>query len=411
MSSPLAGRTVALAVTGSIAAYKSVALARLLCAAEARVIPVLTASASRFVGAVTFAGITGEPVRQEMWDPSIAGELHVELASKADVVLVVPATADVLARFASGRADDLVTALVLCAKGPVIAAPAMHPRMWGHPATQANVAKLAEQGRVSLVGPTHGEVASGEEGWGRMSEPADILLAAEALFTKQDLAGLRLVVTAGPTHEALDPVRYVGNRSSGTMGFRVAERAVARGAQVTLIAGPVVLATPPGATRVDVTDARGMGHALTAALGEGLAGADALVMAAAVADYRPGEASARKLKRVAGQGMTVELVPNADLLADIGAARAGLGASQPVLVGFALETEHGAALVAEARKKLASKKVDLIVANAADVALGGDDSHASLVTASKARDLGPMSKRAIADEILDFVRDRARRLA
>ena len=189
MSSPLAGRTVALAVTGSVAAYKSVALARLLVQAGARVIPVLTASAARFVGAVTFAGITGESVREQMWDPSFAGEQHVELATLADLVLVVPATADVLARFASGRADDLVTATVLCAKTPVLAAPAMHPRMWSHPATLANVEELARQGRVTLVGPTFGEVASGDEGMGRMAEPAAILRAAEALFMKKDSWG------------------------------------------------------------------------------------------------------------------------------------------------------------------------------------------------------------------------------
>ena len=399
-TSPLAGRTLALAVTGSIAAYKSVVLARLLVQAGARVLPVLTRSASRFVGAVTFAGITGQPVREDMWDPSFAGELHVELAKQAEAILVVPATADVLARFASGRADDLVTALVLCAKGPVLAAPAIHPRMWSHPATQANVDELVRQGRVTLVGPTHGEVASGEEGHGRMAEPADILRVAEALFTKRDLVGARIVVTAGPTQEALDPVRYLGNRSSGTMGFQIAERATARGARVTLIAGPVSKPTPVGVTRLDVTDARGMQQALATALAEGI---DALVMAAAVADFRPETPSTSKLKRKPGAVLTLELVANADLLAEIGAARAG---TSPVLVGFALETEEGKALVALARKKLEAKKVDLIVANSASVALGGDDSHAVLVSSSRVRDLGPSSKGVIADEILDFIKGR-----
>jgi phosphopantothenoylcysteine decarboxylase/phosphopantothenate--cysteine ligase len=399
VTSPLAGRTVALAVTGSVAAYKSVLLARLLVQAGARVLPVLTASASRFVGAVTFSGITGQPVRENMWDPQVAGELHVELAGEADLVLVVPATADVLARFASGRADDLVAALVLCARGPVLAAPAMHPRMWSHPATVANVAELSRQGRVGLVGPVFGAVASGDEGLGRMAEPGEILRAAEALFTTQDLAGVRLVVTAGPTHEALDPVRYVGNRSSGTMGFRIAERARARGASVTLVAGPVARETPAGVTRVDVTDARAMQEAL----GRALPGADALVMAAAVADYRPKDPSASKLKREDGVGLTLELVANPDLLAQIGADRQG---PLPVLVGFALETAEGKALVAYARHKLEKKRVDLIVANSASVALGGDESHATLVTPTQARDLGPMSKAQIADEILDFIKGR-----
>ncbi len=401
MTSPLAGRTVALAVTGSIAAYKSAVLARLLVGAGARVLPLLTSSAARFVGPVTFSGITGEPVRQDMWDPSYPGELHVALSDQADLVLVAPATADVLARFATGRADDLVTALALCARGPVLVAPAMHPRMWGHPATQANVATLAKQGRVTLIGPTFGVVASGDEGLGRMAEPADIVRAAERLLTRPDLGGLRVVVTAGPTHEALDPVRYLGNRSSGTMGFRVAERAAARGAVVTLVAGPVSLATPAGVTRVDVGDAREMQHALAEALGERLERADVLVMAAAVADFRPRESSPSKLKRSAG--LALDLVPNADLLADIGARRRALGSRSPLLVGFALETEQGPPLVARARDKLAAKQVDVVVANTAAIALGGDDSAATLVTESQARDLGPMSKAAIADAILDLV--------
>jgi len=395
-------------VTGSIAAYKSVILARLLVQAGARVLPVLTRSATQFVGAVTFSGITGQTVRTDMWDPTFPGELHVALAAQADAILVVPATADALARFASGRADDLVSALVLCAKGPVLAAPAMHPRMWGHPATQANVAELARQGRVQLLGPTHGEVASGEEGLGRMAEPMDLLKAAEALVTRRDLDGLSLVVTAGPTQEPLDPVRYLGNRSSGTMGFRIAERAVARGANVTLIAGPVSLPTPAGVTRVDVTDARSMNAALTRSLD----GADALVMAAAVADYRPKTVSSGKIKRKEGEELALQLVANPDLLADIGSRRQQVDPSdpgapkRPVLVGFALETAEGAELIELARKKFAKKKVDLVVANSASVALGGEDNHVILVTPTTARDLGTRSKAEVAGEILDFLRDR-----
>jgi phosphopantothenoylcysteine decarboxylase / phosphopantothenate---cysteine ligase len=385
-------------VTGSIAAYKAVLLARLLVQAGARVLPVMTESARQFVGAATLAGITGQTVRETMWD-AYAGEIHVALAAQAELVLVVPATADALARFASGRAEDLLTALVLCAKSPVLAAPAMHPRMWGHPAVKENVAALARQGRVALVGPTEGEVASGEEGIGRMAEPQAIFRAAEAVFTRQDLAGLHVVVTAGPTHEALDPVRYLGNRSSGTMGFRVAERAAARGAQVTLISGPVGRTTPEGVARIDVTTAEEMRKALEKAL----KGAHALVMAAAVADYRPKAASKSKLKRQEGT-LSLDLVPNADLLAEIGAARTG---TSPVLVGFALETEDGKALVGLARKKLAKKRVDLIVANAASVALGGENNRATLVSDTAARDLGLLSKEKVADEILDFVAARA----
>jgi phosphopantothenoylcysteine decarboxylase/phosphopantothenate--cysteine ligase len=402
VTSPLAGRTVVLAVTGSIAAYKAVVLARLLVAERATVLTVMSKSASKFVGAETFAGVTGQPVRTDMWDAAFPGEMHVNLAAQADLVLVVPATADVLSRLAAGRADDIVTALALCAKCPVLAAPAMHPNMWEHPASKANVATLASQGRVKLVGPVSGPVASGDEGFGRMAEPADIVTAAKALFTKRDLAGKHVVITAGPTHEAVDPVRYVGNRSSGTMGFRLAERAAARGARVTLVAGPVSKMTPHGVTRVDVTDAREMQKALMKVLGPKLDGADALIMAAAVADYRPKEASVAKKKRT-DEGMTLDLVPNPDLLAAIGASRSG---GKPVLVGFALETDDGDALIAHARAKLARKKVDLVVANSANVALGGETSRVILVTESHARHVGPTGKGEIADEILDFVRGR-----
>ena len=211
--------TIALAVSGSIAAYKAVEVARLLLKAGARVIPVMTESARRFVGPVTLSGICGEPVRETMWDPGFAGELHVALAAECDAVLLVPATADLLARLAQGRADDLVTALALCARGPVLAAPAMHPRMWSHPATRRNVATLAQDGRVELIGPVDGEVASGDLGMGRMAEPARIasvaLARAAGRVDRADLAGLRVVITAGPTVEDLDPVRFLGNRSTG----------------------------------------------------------------------------------------------------------------------------------------------------------------------------------------------------
>jgi phosphopantothenoylcysteine decarboxylase/phosphopantothenate--cysteine ligase len=405
VSSCLSGKTIALAVTGSIAAYKAVLVARLLVGAGAKVVTVMTKSAAEFVGPVTFAGITGHPVRTSMWDASFPGEMHVELASQADLVLVVPATADVLARFAQGRADDLVTALVLCAKVPVLVAPAMHPNMWEHPGTQANVATLARQGRVTLVGPVSGPVASGDDGMGRMAEPSDIVKAALALLGGSDLAGVRLVVTAGPTEEALDPVRFLGNRSTGTMGFALAERAAARGARVTLIAGPVPKPTPRGVTRVDVTSALAMQSALADAMGPALDRADALVMAAAVADYRPKDASPAKMKRAA-QGITVELVPNPDLLADVGARRT---TERPLLVGFALETVAGDALIAHARKKLAAKKVDLVVANTVETGLGGETSEAILVTAGGATTLPSMSKKNVADAVLDWVSGRVAR--
>jgi phosphopantothenoylcysteine decarboxylase / phosphopantothenate---cysteine ligase len=394
----LAGRTVALCVTGSIAAYKAAHVARLLVKAGAKVLPVMSASAVRFLGPLTLSGLSGEGVVTDMWDPRYSGEVHVDLAGRADVVAIVPATADVLARLATGRADDVVAALALCARGPVVAAPAMHPRMWSHPATQRNVAALA--GTVTLVGPVHGEVASGEAGLGRMAEPEDIVCAIAAALGPRDLAGLRVVVSAGPTLEDLDPVRFLGNRSTGRMGFAIAARAAARGADVTLVAGPVELATPPGVRRVDVRGALAMRAALWDALGSDLSGADALVMSAAVADYRPAEVSATKLKKE-GERAEIALVKNPDLLAEIGARRAG---GRPVLVGFALETQDEVELVAYARQKLAQKKVDLVVANHAKDSLGARTNKVTLVTAGGADALPVSAKVDVADAILDRVR-------
>ncbi|MDI1450656.1 bifunctional phosphopantothenoylcysteine decarboxylase/phosphopantothenate--cysteine ligase CoaBC [Polyangium sp. 6x1] len=396
--------TIVLAVSGSIAAYKAVEVARLLKKAGARVIPMMTRSAREFVGAQTLAGITGEPVHEDMFDPGYPGEKHVELGRVADLVLIVPATADLIARLAAGRADDLLTALVLCARGPVLAAPAMHPRMWAHPATTRNVATLAADGRVSLIGPAFGEVASGERGMGRMAEPEEITRAALASVQARDLAGLRIVVTAGPTVEDLDPVRFLGNRSTGKMGFAIAERAAARGASVTLVAGPVTLATPQGVTRVDVRGALAMKEALWEAMGADLGRADALVMSAAVADYRPAEQSATKRKRSA-EPLEIKLVPNPDLLAEVGAARTG---ARPVLVGFAVETADDAGIVAYARGKLQAKRVDMVVANHAQDSFGREDNRATIVTATGADALGVLSKRDLADRILDRVAERCR---
>jgi phosphopantothenoylcysteine decarboxylase / phosphopantothenate---cysteine ligase len=398
----LAGRTVALSVTGSIAAYKAAALARLLVKSGAEVLPVMTASARRFLGPATLSGITGTSAASDMFADDVAGELHVTLAARAEVVVIAPATADVLARLAHGRADDLVAALALCARAPVIVAPAMHPRMWEHPATQRNVAELLAQGRVTFVGPVSGEVASGDEGTGRMAEPEEILAAVARALTPRDLAGKRVVVTAGPTLEDLDPVRFLGNRSSGKMGFAIAERAAVRGADVTLVAGPTGLGTPHGTRRVDVRGALGMREAIWSAMGADLGGADALVMAAAVADYRPSHVSEAKVKKSDAR-LSLELVKNPDLLAEIGSARTG---SRPLLVGFAVETASGTELTALAREKLAAKHVDLIVANRAEDAFGGDGNRAALVTAEAADELPPMSKRGLADVILDFVRAR-----
>jgi len=394
------GRAVALCVTGSIAAYKAVEVARLLVKERVTVFPVMSEAAQRFVGTATFAGICGQSVAVDMWQASFPGEMHVEIARQSDVVAIVPATADVLARLAHGQASDLVAAVALCARGPVIAAPAMHPRMWDHPATIRNVGELAAQGRVTLVGPVGGEVASGDFGVGRMAEPAEIAAAILALLSPRDLGGMRLVVTAGPTLEDFDPIRFIGNRSSGKMGFAIAERGAARGADVTLIAGPSNLPTPASVRRVDVRGALALRAALWEAMGVDLTRVDALVMSAAVADYRPAEPSDTKIKKTS-ERVTVELSRNPDILAEIGAARAG---AHPVLVGFAVETQGGDGLVESARRKLAQKRVDLIVANEAAMAFGHDDNRAIFVSASDAEPTATLSKRSLADSVLDRTR-------
>jgi phosphopantothenoylcysteine decarboxylase/phosphopantothenate--cysteine ligase len=388
---------VVLGVSGSIAAYKAAEVARLLVKGGARVVPVLSRSALEFVGAATFSGITGERAHTDMFGPEQRGELHVELGARADAIVFAPATADLLARLASGRSDDLLTALALSARGPLLAAPAMHPRMWSHPATQRNVATLASDGRVELVGPVSGEVASGETGVGRMADPETIAALTLARVGPRDLEPMHVVVTAGPTCEDIDPVRFLGNRSSGKMGFAIAERALRRGALVTLIAGPVSLPTPPGVRRVDVRSAEEMRLALDHALGEELGDADLLVMAAAVADYRPKSASPKKLRRGA-EPTTLELDPNPDLLAAIGARRRG---RDPVLVGFAVDTESDDRLVATALNKLEAKRVDMVVANHAADAFGRDDNRVSIVTRAGVDALGILSKLELADRILD----------
>jgi phosphopantothenoylcysteine decarboxylase/phosphopantothenate--cysteine ligase len=400
----LLDKRVTLCVTGSIAAYKAVILLRLLQREGASVEVVLSRGASEFVGAATFAGLTGRPPHTDMFAPAQGGELHVDLARRSDLVLIVPATADVISRLAAGRADDLVAALALCAKCPVLLAPAMHPNMWEHRATQRNVELLAQDAKVGFVGPVQGEVASGETGIGRMAEPELILGFVVSRLTQPTLRRRHLVITAGPTAEDIDPVRTITNRSSGKMGFAIAERAAMHGARVTLISGPVALPTPSGVTRVDVRSALAMRGAIWQALHPDLSAADALIMAAAVADYRPAETHATKLKRGEGS-LQLELQPNPDLVAEIGEARRG---QLPVLVGFALETDSDEGVVSHAREKLAKKKVDLVFANRADESLERDDVRALLVSPDDVNDLGILPKEDAADRLLDWLATRLR---
>jgi phosphopantothenoylcysteine decarboxylase/phosphopantothenate--cysteine ligase len=396
----LAGRRITVGVTGSIAAYKAAVVVRLLLREGARVTVVMTTGAARFVGASTFAGLTGEPVLTDMFDASTGGERHVELAAASELVLVVPATADFLARLATGRADDLLAATALSARCPVIAVPAMHPAMWSNAATQRNVAALARDGHVELAGPVDGEVASGERGMGRMLEPDEILARVALCLGPRDLAGRHLVVTAGPTVEDIDPVRFVGNRSSGKMGFALAEQAALRGARVTLVAGPVSLATPRGVDRLDVRSALDMRAAVREALGPGLGAADALLMCAAVGDYRPEHALPAKLKRGKRGDLTLKLVQNPDILAEVGRARKK---RTPLLVGFAVETGTDEELVRYAREKLHGKRVDVVVANHAAESMGREDNRVLVVGERTVDAPGLLPKRAVADRVLDWV--------
>ena len=398
----LDGRLITLCVTGSIAAFKAPTIARLLRKEGAEVQVVLSRAAREFIGPATFAGITGRPVLGGMFDPGVGGEQHVDIGTQSSAIVIAPATADLIARMAAGRANDAITASALCAKCRVMVAPAMHPAMWMHPATQRNLKMLQDDDRIELIGPVHGEVATGETGMGRMAEPEQIADTIVRHLSPGELAGRYIVVTAGPTVEDLDPVRFLGNRSSGKMGFALAERAASRGAQVTLIAGPVTLPGPYGVHRVDVRGAVAMRSALWQALGPDLSKADALLMAAAVADYRPAETFASKLKR-GSKELTVELVQNPDLLAEVGEARAG---SRPVLVGFAVETDLDDRLIEHARGKLESKQLDLVVANHADDALERDSNRATLVRGHEVVPLGKLPKGEVAERILDWVTQR-----
>jgi phosphopantothenoylcysteine decarboxylase/phosphopantothenate--cysteine ligase len=345
----LSGRHVLLGISGGIAAYKAVLLARLLIQAGAEVQVLMSGTAQRFVGPATFAAVTGRSVPTDVMDsPEMV--VHVHLAHWADAAVVAPATANILSRLALGLADDLLSSTLLEATCPLVLAPAMHTGMWLHPATQANARTLADRG-ATLVGPATGPLAAGDEGLGRMAEPQEILEAVGALFTRDsDLEGRSILVTAGPTHEPLDPVRYLGNRSSGRMGFAVAQEARRRGATVTLITGPVSLADPPGVDVVKVETAEQMAEAVF----ERYPAADGVVMAAAVADFRPRRAVPRKFKKENGPP-SLALEPTTDILAEMGKRKEG-----QVLVGFAAETGDPES---EGRRKLAEKNLDLIVAN------------------------------------------------
>jgi phosphopantothenoylcysteine decarboxylase/phosphopantothenate--cysteine ligase len=391
----LTGTRILLGVTGSIAAYKAAALLRELTRRGAEVTCAMTESASRFVAPLTFETLSRRPVLTDLYAQDYEGQIaHIAAAGGADLFVVAPATAHTLAKFAHGLADDFVTNLFLAATCPVLLAPAMDAEMWRHPATQANVATLRQRG-VQFVGPASGELASGLTGPGRLAEPAEIVGAVEALLARaRDLAGRRLLVTAGPTYEPLDPVRFVGNRSSGRMGFALAEAAAARGARVVLVTGPTHLAPPAGVECVRVETTQEMYEAVLARA----AGADAVIKAAAPADYRATQVAPSKIKK-GREVLTLELTPTPDILAELSRRK---GAS--VLVGFAAETEE---VVANAREKLRKKNLDLVVANEVgvrDAGFAAETNRVTLVGADGDTESLPLlSKREVAHRILDRV--------
>lgn len=398
-----AGRAprVLLAVCGGIAAYKACEVLRGLQKAGCEVRVTMTADAERFVGAVTFEALSGAPVADDLYDYPGSSIPHIELSEWADLALVVPATANVMAKLACGIADDCLTSTLLACHGscPVMVAPGMNTRMWANPATQANVSALRGRG-VTVVGPGSGRLACGDVGEGKLAPVEDVVAAAldalGAASRERDHAGLRLVVTAGPTHEAIDPVRYIANRSTGKMGFALAEAAATRGAEVTLVCGPIPrpLPLPSEVCRVDVVSASQMHEAALSAF----EGADAAICCAAVADYTPARPADHKLKKSREHLDRIELVETADILADLCAVKGGR-----VVVGFAAETDD---LLAHAADKLARKGADLIVAN--DVSrpestFGADTNRVALVSASGVEQLETMPLPAVADAVLDAV--------
>lgn len=386
----LAGRKIVVGVTGGVAAYKAAELVRLLVKSGADVHVVLTEGGGRFVTAVTFQALSGNPVWTDLWDPRMANNMaHIDLSRGADAILVAPASADVLAKLVQGRADDLLTTLCLARECPLLVAPAMNRQMWEHPATRRNVAQLREDG-ATVLGPAAGEQACGEVGLGRMLEPEELFEHLCAFLAPKPLAGCKVVLTAGPTFEAIDPVRGLTNSSSGKMGFALARACHQAGAEVVLVAGPSALVTPVGVHRVNVRSALEMREAVFGAL----PGARVFIGVAAVADYRPEQAEAHKIKK-SSDARTLTLVPNPDILAEV-AARA----DAPLCVGFAAESRD---LDRYAEAKRVAKRLDLVVGNLVQDGLGGDDNLVTLYDAGGAHPLPRASKDEVARLIVNHL--------
>jgi len=387
----MAERNVVLGVTGSIAAYKAVDLASKLTQAGVAVHTVMTESATKLVGPASFRAITGLPVSSDLFELSNPFAIeHVSLADRADLLLIAPATANVIAKLETGIADDLLTCTALATRAPILVAPAMHTAMWENPATQANVQTLRSRG-VSFVGPVEGRLASGGYGAGRFAPVSEIVgETLRNLGRTGDLAGVRIVVTAGGTREPLDPVRFLGNRSSGKMGFALAEAARDRGADVQLVVGPTQLPVPAGIRTICVETAAEMLDAVQVACDA----ADVLIMAAAVADYTPAAQVASKMKKTSDP-LTIDLARTEDIL--------GAVEGPSIRVGFAAETED---LLENARRKLVSKRLDLIVANRVagpNTPFGSDENEAVLIESDGEEVLPRMAKRELAEHVLDRI--------
>lgn len=387
----LANKQILLGVTGGIAAYKSADLVRRLQDAGASVQVVMTPAAQEFITPLTMQALSGNPVHTHLLDPEAeAGMGHIQLARWADLVLIAPATADFIARLTQGMGNDLLTSICLATAAPVALAPAMNQGMWRNPATQANLDLLGNRD-IHIFGPAEGSQACGDVGLGRMLEPLQLVDAAASLFTPGSLAGKKVVITAGPTREALDPVRYLSNHSSGKMGYALALAAAEAGAHTVLISGPTQLATPARVKRVDVTSAADM-HA--ASLQEAQ-GCDLFIAAAAVADYRPEQVATQKIKKGTDDTLTLTLVKNPDIVASVAALE-----PKPYTVGFAAESEN---LLEYARVKLARKNLDLVVANnISDSSIGfnSDDNAVTLVDKTSVTDISQRSKHQLARELI-----------
>jgi phosphopantothenoylcysteine decarboxylase/phosphopantothenate--cysteine ligase len=391
-----ANRTVVLGVGGGIAAYKAIELARAVVKGRGAVRVAMTPAATRFVGPLTFQAVSGAPVLTDLFDASVEQTYgHLGLARAADLFVVAPATADLLARLRAGMADDAVTTTALAVTCPILIAPAMNTRMWKNPAVQENLAALRARG-WHVVGPGSGSLADGDFGEGRMAEPEEIAHAAARQLGNVDLAGRRVLVTAGPTREPIDPVRFISNPSSGKMGYALAAVAARRGADVVLVSGPVSIPEPPGVRVIRVETAEEMARAVEPEA----ATMDLFVAAAAVSDYRPKVVAAQKIKKGPGSE-TLELSRTPDILAGLG-ERYGGKPGGPVLVGFAAETEE---VIARAREKLKSKRCDLVVANkvgAPGSGFGGDTNRVALVSQTELAEIeGPKEK--VAEAILDWI--------